>query len=271
MARLPSFPRMGFSELPFPVAIKTGTSEEYRDAWAVGWSEDYIVGAWVGHPDWLPMKQLSGYRGGASLVSDVMRLLHADKLDGTRDGALPAPDGYVQAPLCALTGRAATDACDHVVTEWVPSEPALCEAHQKRVFDVRTGAPAHAETPARFRREAVVVDLPPRYADWVSRAGLPRAPTDVGAAATPMAVTAPLDGAQVMIDPEVPAEQSTLALRAAVGPEVEQVVWYVDGQPYAVADHPFTLRWPLTPGDHRFEVRLPFGPERSPAVSVRVQ
>jgi len=271
MARLPSFPRMGFSELPFPVAIKTGTSEEYRDAWAVGWSEDYIVGAWVGHPDWQPMKQLSGYRGGASLVSDVMRLLHADKLDGTRDGSLPPPDGYTQAPLCALSGRAATDACDHVVTEWVATAPEPCEAHQRWLVDARTGAPAHTGTPERFRREAVVVDLPPRYADWVSRAGLPRAPTDSGVAASPMAITAPMDGAQVMIDPEVPAEQATLALRAAVAPDVEQVVWYVDGEPYAVADHPFTLRWPLTPGEHRFQVRLPFGPERSPAVSVRVQ
>src|SRR5205823_3658591 len=32
MARLPTFPRMGPSEYPFPVAVKTGTSSRYRDA-----------------------------------------------------------------------------------------------------------------------------------------------------------------------------------------------------------------------------------------------
>ena len=33
MARLPSFARMGSTEYPFPVAVKTGTSQGYRDAW----------------------------------------------------------------------------------------------------------------------------------------------------------------------------------------------------------------------------------------------
>jgi penicillin-binding protein 1C len=34
-ARLPSFPRMGALEMPFAVAVKTGTSSRFRDAWAV--------------------------------------------------------------------------------------------------------------------------------------------------------------------------------------------------------------------------------------------
>ena len=38
LARLPTFPRMGATEYPFPVAVKTGTSSSFRDAWAVAWS-----------------------------------------------------------------------------------------------------------------------------------------------------------------------------------------------------------------------------------------
>src|SRR5262249_31062937 len=60
-ARLPGFPRMGALEYPFPVAVKTGTSSGYRDAWTVAWSTRYLVGAWVGHPDRRPMSGLSGY------------------------------------------------------------------------------------------------------------------------------------------------------------------------------------------------------------------
>ena len=61
MARLPSFPRMGSSEYPFPVAVKTGTSPEHRDAWAVAWSRRYLVGVWMGRPDHRPMQGATGF------------------------------------------------------------------------------------------------------------------------------------------------------------------------------------------------------------------
>ena len=51
MARLPSFARYGSTEYPFAVAVKTGTSQGYRDAWTVAWSRDFLVGAWVGRSD----------------------------------------------------------------------------------------------------------------------------------------------------------------------------------------------------------------------------
>src|SRR5205814_5652940 len=50
MARLPTFPRMGPSEYPFPVAVKTGTSSKYRDALTVAYSTRYVVGVWLGRP-----------------------------------------------------------------------------------------------------------------------------------------------------------------------------------------------------------------------------
>ncbi len=61
-ARLPSFPRMGSTEYPFPVAIKTGTSQGYRDAWTMAFSRKYLVGVWVGRSDAGPMRDVT--RGG---------------------------------------------------------------------------------------------------------------------------------------------------------------------------------------------------------------
>ncbi len=61
-----------------------------------------------------------------------------------------------------------------------------------------------------------------------------------------------------------------MALRAVVDPPVEQLVWYVDGAPYQVADYPYTVRWPLAPGEHSFQARLPFAEERSNLVRVTV-
>ena len=60
LARRPSFYRMGPLEYPFPAAIKTGTSQGFRDAWAVAWSHKYIAGAWIGHPNSDRMKKVNG-------------------------------------------------------------------------------------------------------------------------------------------------------------------------------------------------------------------
>ena len=76
LARLPSFPRYGSSEFPFAVALKTGTSQGYRDAWTVEWSRDYLVGVWVGRADAGPMTQLSGGRAAAELAQSIMLRLH---------------------------------------------------------------------------------------------------------------------------------------------------------------------------------------------------
>ena len=70
--------------------------------------------------------------------------------------------------------------------------------------------------------------------------------------------------------PPSPAGRATLALRAVVDPPSEQLVWYVDGAPFQVADHPYTSRWPLSPGKHTFQARLPYQDVRSRTIHVTV-
>ena len=50
-----------------------------------------------------------------------------------------------------------------------------------------------------------------------------------------------------------------------------QLVWYVDGAPYRVADYPYTVRWRLAAGEHVFQARLIDGRTASSAVRVLVQ
>jgi penicillin-binding protein 1A len=44
----------------YPAAGKTGTSQDYRDAWFVGFTADYITGVWIGNDDGAPMKKATG-------------------------------------------------------------------------------------------------------------------------------------------------------------------------------------------------------------------
>ena len=83
MARLPSFPRMGHLEYEYPVAVKTGTSEGSRDAWAIAWSSEYLTAVWLGRPDGRPMRRVGGYQTAAPLARVIMDELHKNPLSET--------------------------------------------------------------------------------------------------------------------------------------------------------------------------------------------
>jgi penicillin-binding protein 1C len=61
---------------PFWSAVKTGTSKDMRDNWAVGWTRRYTVGVWVGNASGAPMWDVSGVSGAAPVWADVMGFLH---------------------------------------------------------------------------------------------------------------------------------------------------------------------------------------------------
>jgi len=293
-ARLPTFPRMGNLEYAFPVAVKTGTSSFWHDAWAVAWSRRYLVVAWLGRPDGRAMEHVGGY-AAAGLVRKVLRRLHPEARDGQEDVGFPPPRGTVPVRVCALTGKRATPACDQVYVEHlrpaeVPVEP--CPAHRRLAVDSRNGLLATQRTPAEFLQVRSFVDLGPRYAAWQVAQGLPLPPTEVSPLGQPgdpvpdwslaagrpipttqghphIQITSPRSGLRLVRDPESPPGDS-IGLAAAVEPPVAQLVWYVDGHPFRVADRPYTTRWPLQPGVHEFQARLPFSKDASASVRITV-
>ncbi|MBF9267268.1 penicillin-binding transpeptidase domain-containing protein, partial [Paracidovorax cattleyae] len=60
----------------FWTAVKTGTSKDMRDNWAVGWSQRYTVGVWVGNAGGAPMHDVSGTSGAAPVWAEIMGWLH---------------------------------------------------------------------------------------------------------------------------------------------------------------------------------------------------
>lgn len=63
----------------FWTAVKTGTSKDMRDNWALGFSQRYTVGVWVGNAGGAPMRDVSGISGAAPVWAAVMRHLHANE------------------------------------------------------------------------------------------------------------------------------------------------------------------------------------------------
>lgn len=71
-----AFGQRNFLDFPFEVAAKTGTSQNYRDAWTVGYTSQYLVGVWVGDMQGEPMDEVSGARGAARIFHQAIRHLH---------------------------------------------------------------------------------------------------------------------------------------------------------------------------------------------------
>jgi penicillin-binding protein 1C len=70
-ARAPAFGVNSAFNLPFAFAGKTGTTKDYRDNWAVGYTPEWTVGVWVGNFDGSPMRKVSGITGAAPVLKEV--------------------------------------------------------------------------------------------------------------------------------------------------------------------------------------------------------
>ncbi len=55
-----------------PSAAKTGTTDDFRDTWTVGYTSDYVLGVWVGNNDNSPMININGITGAAPIWHDAM-------------------------------------------------------------------------------------------------------------------------------------------------------------------------------------------------------
>ncbi len=223
MARLPSFGRMGAAEFPFPVAVKTGTSQGYRDAWVVEYTAQYVVGVWVGRPDGAPMDELGGAASAARIGQDILLKLYSNETDGQNDGSFTPPRGTAPRQICADTGAAAGASCAQQMVVYLPNGTAP------------PAAPAPGQRVEKLR------------------------------------IVAPLDHALLILNPDTPPGLAVLPLRVAPVTGLAQVEWYVDGQPYEVANAGETVEWPATPGRHVFQAQSPATGSWSKPVTVAVQ
>ena len=96
----------------WPVAGKTGTSQDYRDAWFIGFTADLVTGVWVGNDDNTPMNKVVGGSIPTHIWHDFMDQAEA----GKTPAPLPVPNGELPEvalnPMSPLTPSAAMSASD---------------------------------------------------------------------------------------------------------------------------------------------------------------
>ena len=126
-ARIPAMGRDNPLDLPFPAAAKTGTSNEARDNWTVGYTPGLAVGVWAGNSDNSETQNVSGLTAAAPLWSAYMQAIYSDpELVAVlnSNGARPpdefvAPPGLEKRQICDLTTVAPGAAvCALTDAEW---------------------------------------------------------------------------------------------------------------------------------------------------------
>ncbi|MBI3960384.1 MAG: transglycosylase domain-containing protein [Chloroflexi bacterium] len=113
VARTPMFGANSVLRLPLPVAVKTGTTTDFRDNWTVGYTRHLVVGVWTGNSDGTPMRGSSGVSGAAPLWRAFMLAVLGDEEARSRFG-LPAAEAewaFVSPPDVTVI-----DACPPSVT-----------------------------------------------------------------------------------------------------------------------------------------------------------
>jgi len=112
--------------LQFPVetAVKTGTSSDYRDAWAIGFDYAHTVAVWMGNLNDTPMDGVTGSVGPAMVLRSIFAQLNRNQ--DTR-GLWLSPK-LVAADICRKDGRPADDHCPSVPEWFLPGTAPKAEA-----------------------------------------------------------------------------------------------------------------------------------------------
>ncbi|MEA2008833.1 MAG: transglycosylase domain-containing protein, partial [Chloroflexota bacterium] len=102
-ARTPAFGPNSVLNLPFTAAAKTGTTNDFRDNWTMGYTPNIAVGVWVGNADYTSMQNTSGLTGAAPIWASFMQTA-IQQLTGGNPSSFVKPAGVVERVICAVSG-----------------------------------------------------------------------------------------------------------------------------------------------------------------------
>jgi penicillin-binding protein 1C len=241
-ARLLAFGAESPLRFQFPVACKTGTSSDFRDNWAFGYTPEFTVGVWVGNLDGSPMQDVSGVTGAAPVLHELFEFLH--QRNGTTWYATPT--NIIECWINPITGKRKSG--ELPTTEYI----------REKFLSSNLPSP-ETESDYEPAGPKKLVRLANEYHDWFTTADNWLAGRAVlAAAATTLHIEFPPPGTTIYLDPDLPGRGGLLGLNA-LGPE--RLEWHsATLQITNTAEHWTAL---LTEGRHLLTVYAPLTGDRA--------
>jgi len=260
-----------------PVAWKTGTSHGYRDAWAVGVFDRFVLAVWIGRFDGQGNPAFVGVEAAAPLFFRV--------LDGLRAGGLaepverPRPAGLSRVAVCPVSGKLPGPSCRQAAGAWfLPGVSPIetCDVHRSVLVDGRTGRRACRPGPAT--RPEVFEVWPSDLLRLFAAAGLPRRSPppwqegcrldDHGHEGAPPRITSPQEGMVYSLR-AARVGQDPVPLLAVTDADAHELFWFVDAELVGRTRPGEPLLWSPRPGS--FVIRAVDDQGRAGAARVRLE
>lgn len=155
-ARMGSFRSYRGLVYPFSIAIKTGTSKGSRDAWAIGYTKDYIVGLWLGDFKGSEMINITGGNGAVPILYDLFSVLNKSQKETRWD----KPKDIIEKEICLISGKLRGEFCKETRLEEFSISNVVkdeCDVHNLYIKRNSDGS----------IDKKVFLNLPSEYNDWI--------------------------------------------------------------------------------------------------------
>jgi membrane peptidoglycan carboxypeptidase len=153
--------------LPFQVAAKTGTTNDFRDNWTMGYTPDLVTGVWVGNADYTPMVNTTGLSGAAPIWSQFMQYA-VPYVTNNNPTPFTIPAGITEKIVCNLSGTEPSQWCrggqrsEFFASDQLPP-PRSQDLLTKTTIDTWTGLIA-GDACEDFAKEEQVMNVPDQWA-----------------------------------------------------------------------------------------------------------
>lgn len=268
-ARLLAFGANSLLKTNKPIAVKTGTTNDQRDNWTVGWSKTTMVGVWVGNNDNSEMKRVASGITGASPI--WRRIMYEAIAEGRETPAWEMPDSVEQVEVDAISGYPMHDGYptkkEYVIKGTLPSLPdpyhaklKICKGQNKLAPETRVAVGDYDEKEYVVLKETDPVSQDGRnrwqeaIQSWIAGQGneLYKAPTEY--------CNDHQEGDQFIVKLNKPGNQSNISeesvdveVEAVSIDGIEKVEIYVNGSKReTLTDRPYRTKLQL--GKGRFEI-----------------
>lgn len=239
-ARNISFGESNLLDFGKRIAVKTGTTKDFRDNWAFGYTPDLVVGVWVGNADNSAMQGVSGVTGAVPIMHEVMQTRYKNQ----QEISWPSVTGIVSRQICLPSGKLAT---------------AICPKSRKEVFLEGTEPTElddwYTQTEVSPGLRKIFLHPPPEYDAWIRVSGWEQSPGIEGGSQSstpaPRKILSPLEGDQFQGD-DLNGNETNRIPFIASGSNGQINHWKLNGQP--IESSQSTYFWSPRPGRYTLEL-----------------
>lgn len=264
-ARLLTFGNPAFFKSKFPVAIKTGTSTDYRDCWLVAVNSDYIIALWAGNFSGAPTRGLSGATACGPIYKNIIDFLESHEYKSE----IPRPPGINRLTVCSISGQTPGPFCPLTGYDFFPENcrrPESCDFHAAAGMTHKLSADYASwissrkkfidSDPFKLVKDLEVTD-PYRLPGLMKEVSVPNLATGVivvdsgsqgGNLQDNIRIVSPHNGDRLIMSS---SHENFILLRAIPSSPTKEVIWLINGTEFIRTAPPYEAYWQMVPGLHR--------------------